>query len=71
MLGLIALGVGLQTAWRLPQHPYLRDAAIAAAFLLVAVSPQLLYWHYITGQFIINSYNATPWLFSVERCRDR
>jgi hypothetical protein len=62
-LGLIALGMGLQTAWQQPQHPFLRDAAIAAAFLLAAISPQLLYWHYITGQFIINSYDATPWAF--------
>ena len=62
VLGLIALGVGLHTAWQHLTTP-LTSRGDSCGIPALSYLSQFLYWHYITGQFIINSYDATPWTF--------
>ncbi len=42
---------------------YLPYMAVVAVFAFIAVSPQLFYWHYATGNWIIYSYNDERFFF--------
>jgi hypothetical protein len=65
VIGLFPLLVGVRTsadararARALITHPWLLTAG--AFGFLAPVMPQLLYWHHLTGHFIVNAYASNP-----------